>query len=205
MGDQARRHPRRGGVGRRSRQLSALSRARRALRRRRLHDPLLHLSRGPRDTDLLGRMDPRPPRRALTASTRRRASSAWCGRARVSRFFGAIAILIPVVIYMYYVFIEAWCLGYAWSYLTGAIAPGADKHGLSRATSQTASTPTSASARTARCSTALRPALTSVVAICYALNFMLIYRGLVERHRDVLQVGDAGARGSRRSSFSCAC
>ena len=27
--------------------------------------------------------------------------------------FGALALLIPLVIYMYYVLIEAWCLGYA--------------------------------------------------------------------------------------------
>ena len=28
-------------------------------------------------------------------------------------------MIIPVVIYMYYVYIEAWCLGYAWDYLAG--------------------------------------------------------------------------------------
>ena len=37
----------------------------------------------------------------------------------VLRVFGGLAILIPVVIYMYYVYIEAWCLGYAWDYLVG--------------------------------------------------------------------------------------
>lgn len=37
----------------------------------------------------------------------------------VLRLFGALAILIPVVIYMYYVYIEAWCLGYAYDYLVG--------------------------------------------------------------------------------------
>ncbi|MGH7855727.1 MAG: sodium:calcium symporter, partial [Candidatus Binatia bacterium] len=48
--------------------------------------------------------------------------SIW--RSGASRLFGAVAVFIPVVIYMYYVFIEAWCLGYAWSYATGAIQPG---------------------------------------------------------------------------------
>ena len=44
----------------------------------------------------------------------------------LARLFGAIAVFIPVVIYMYYVFIESWCFGYAWQYLSGAIAPPAD-------------------------------------------------------------------------------
>ena len=35
------------------------------------------------------------------------------------RFLGIIGIIIPVVIYMYYVLIEAWCLNYAVNYLLG--------------------------------------------------------------------------------------
>ncbi len=35
------------------------------------------------------------------------------------RYLGAIGIVIPVVIYMYYVYIEAWCLGYAVNFLSG--------------------------------------------------------------------------------------
>lgn len=35
------------------------------------------------------------------------------------RYVGVIALLIPVIIYMYYVYIEAWCLAYATFYLTG--------------------------------------------------------------------------------------
>jgi NSS family neurotransmitter:Na+ symporter len=41
---------------------------------------------------------------------------------RMSRYIGAIAMLIPLVIYMYYVLIEAWCLGYAWDYLVGNLS-----------------------------------------------------------------------------------
>jgi len=47
-------------------------------------------------------------------------------RDRVSRVAGAIAVFIPVVIFMYYECIQAWCLGYAWDYLTGNIAAGSD-------------------------------------------------------------------------------
>ncbi len=36
------------------------------------------------------------------------------------KYVGVIGVIIPVVIYMYYVVIEAWCLGYAVNLLTGA-------------------------------------------------------------------------------------
>ncbi len=35
------------------------------------------------------------------------------------KYIGVIGVLIPVVIYMYYVTIEAWCLGYAVNFLAG--------------------------------------------------------------------------------------
>jgi len=35
------------------------------------------------------------------------------------RMLGTIGVVIPIVIYMYYVYIEAWCLGYAVNFLTG--------------------------------------------------------------------------------------
>ncbi len=37
------------------------------------------------------------------------------------KYLGAIGVVIPVVIYMYYVVIEAWCLGYAVGFLRGAM------------------------------------------------------------------------------------
>lgn len=41
---------------------------------------------------------------------------------RVSKYFGALALIIPVGIFMYYVYIEAWCLAYAWDYARGTMA-----------------------------------------------------------------------------------
>ncbi len=35
------------------------------------------------------------------------------------RFLGVIGVVIPVVIYMYYVYVEAWCLGYALNFAFG--------------------------------------------------------------------------------------
>jgi SNF family Na+-dependent transporter len=42
------------------------------------------------------------------------------------RYMGALGVLIPIIIYMYYVVIESWCLGYAIAYLTGSIDLGSD-------------------------------------------------------------------------------
>jgi len=35
------------------------------------------------------------------------------------KYLGVIGVLVPVIIYMYYVYIEAWCLGYAVNFLSG--------------------------------------------------------------------------------------
>lgn len=44
----------------------------------------------------------------------------------IARYLGSLALLIPLMIYMYYVLIEAWCLGYALNYLSGTLMKGAD-------------------------------------------------------------------------------
>ena len=41
-------------------------------------------------------------------------------------FMGMLALLIPLMIYTYYIIIEAWCLGYAWHYLSGNLNLGND-------------------------------------------------------------------------------
>jgi SNF family Na+-dependent transporter len=43
---------------------------------------------------------------------------------RAAKYCGAIALLIPLVIYMYYVLIESWCLSYAINYITGDLMSG---------------------------------------------------------------------------------
>ncbi|HYO24939.1 MAG TPA: sodium-dependent transporter [Lacipirellulaceae bacterium] len=42
-----------------------------------------------------------------------------------AKYFGGLALMIPLIVYMYYVLIEAWCLGYAIDYLTGDLLSGA--------------------------------------------------------------------------------
>ena len=42
---------------------------------------------------------------------------------RFIKYFGVIGIFGPIVIYIYYVYIESWLLGYSWFALTGAYNP----------------------------------------------------------------------------------
>src|SRR5918995_289133 len=43
------------------------------------------------------------------------------GKSRTFRYLGVIGVLIPLAVSFYYTYIEAWCLGYAWYFLTGGI------------------------------------------------------------------------------------
>ena len=58
-------------------------------------------------------------------------SAVW--RSKRARYIGVIALLIPMVVYMYYIYIEAWCMAYAMFYLTGTMpldpSLGAERYG----------------------------------------------------------------------------
>jgi SNF family Na+-dependent transporter len=97
-------------------------------------------------------------------------------RSHVSSAFGALAVFVPIVIYMYYVFIEAWCLTYAWLYLTGGIDAGADPQGYAGYFSSLFNTLVGTGTDGALFH-GLSPALVAV-AVCFVINFWLIYRGL---------------------------
>lgn len=97
-------------------------------------------------------------------------------RSRVSSAFGALAVFVPVVIFMYYVFIEAWCLTYAWLYLTGGIDPGVDPQGYAGYFSALFNTLIGTGTDGALFH-GLSPAL-AAVAVCFVFNFWLIYQGL---------------------------
>lgn len=43
------------------------------------------------------------------------------GRGRIARYAGVLGVLIPLTVSFYYTYIEAWCLGYTWHYVTGGI------------------------------------------------------------------------------------
>ena len=43
------------------------------------------------------------------------------GKGAIARYLGVIGVLIPLAVSFYYTYIEAWCLGYTWKYMTGGI------------------------------------------------------------------------------------
>jgi len=43
------------------------------------------------------------------------------GGGTTSRYLGVIGVIIPLAVSFYYTYIEAWCLGYFWQYLTGGM------------------------------------------------------------------------------------
>ena len=94
-------------------------------------------------------------------------SAIW--RNPASKYFGGIAILIPLIIYMYYVVIEAWCLGYAFKYMTGQFEAGLDYEVVfSEFTGQGADGALFEG----------HSGLIYWVSATFLLNFILIYRGI---------------------------
>ncbi len=91
---------------------------------------------------------------------------------RWSKYLGIIGFIVPVMIYMYYVYIEAWCLGYAANALAGNLGPGVDF-------GQFFATFTGAGGD----GLAIKFGLHDVgifVLIVYVLNFFFIYRGITK-------------------------
>jgi SNF family Na+-dependent transporter len=88
-------------------------------------------------------------------------------------YLGVLGLIVPVVIYMYYVFVESWCLGYAWHYLTGALDLGRDPESYKSFFGNYVGIGADASIF----SNILGAPLIFLV-ICIALNFILINRGL---------------------------
>lgn len=91
------------------------------------------------------------------------------------KYLGIIGIVIPVIIYMYYVLIEAWCLGYAVNFLAG---------NMHFDTSAQAGAFFAKFTGVAADGSALGFQGISQVGIflllCFALNFFLIYRGVAK-------------------------
>ncbi|MCC5829326.1 MAG: hypothetical protein JJU36_07745 [Phycisphaeraceae bacterium] len=95
--------------------------------------------------------------------------AAVTGRPR-GAYLGILGPVIPIMIFMFYVVVEAWCLGYAWYYLTGQVHlfdnPG---EFFDRFTGADGDFNLFRFGRS--------PVVILTVA-CFVLNFFLIYRGL---------------------------
>ncbi|MGC1275598.1 MAG: sodium-dependent transporter [Planctomycetaceae bacterium] len=90
-----------------------------------------------------------------------------------ARYIGVLGLLIPLVIYMYYVFIEAWCLCYAWNYIDGDLMLGSQPEKYTGFFDSYVGT---AENGFLLGSTSLE--LLLMLVFVFGLNFFLIYRGV---------------------------
>lgn len=95
----------------------------------------------------------------------------------VSTAAGVLAMLVPVVIYMYYVYVESWCLAYAVRYLLGAMNLGLDPSRYEAFFAQYVGLKENGAAFQAVDGSWLGSAAFFLI-LCFVLNFYLIYRGL---------------------------
>lgn len=92
----------------------------------------------------------------------------------ISKYFGTLGVLIPMLIYMYYVYVEGWCLGYCYLYLTNRLAEcGQDPAAFSAYFKEFVGQ----NADGLMVEGGLHKSVVFWV-IVFSLNFMLIYRGL---------------------------
>ncbi len=95
-----------------------------------------------------------------------------CGRSRAAAYVGVLGLIVPVVVYMYYVFIEAWCLGYAWNYLAGGLDLEGGREAYHRFFANYIGTGADGALFGG-----FHQALVFLV-ICAMANFIIVYRGL---------------------------
>ncbi len=93
----------------------------------------------------------------------------------LSKYLGALALLIPLGVYFYYIVIEAWCLGYAWQYAIGSesLMNGIDPAGYKQHFEQYTGQGSDGALFAGGISQTL-----IFILITFALNFYLVYRGL---------------------------
>jgi SNF family Na+-dependent transporter len=100
------------------------------------------------------------------------------GGGSTSRYLGVTGVLIPLAVSFYYTYIEAWCLGYFWEYLTGGM--GIDAAGP--VADQTARASEFYSDFTGRASNGVIAAgsISTFVfwIITFAINIWLVFRGI---------------------------
>jgi SNF family Na+-dependent transporter len=98
-------------------------------------------------------------------------STIW--RRPIAKYFGMPALLVPLVVYMYYVVIEAWCLAYAWNYVTGDLLLGDDPQSYATFFDSLVG-----SRADGVLLSAVGRELLIVLVLVFALNLLLVYRGL---------------------------
>lgn len=93
----------------------------------------------------------------------------------VGKYIGVLGVTAPVIIYMYYVYIEAWVLGYSCYFLTGQLSRGGDVAAYIDFWQRFVGYSEDGFAFSASNNQAF-----IFLVIAFALNFFFIYRGLVK-------------------------
>ena len=88
-------------------------------------------------------------------------------------YVGALSALVPLIIYMYYIHVEGWCLAYAWFYATGTIEERAGAGGYGGLLGTIYGDGDDGTLFQNVAQTGLW-----FVLISFVVNFMLIYRGV---------------------------
>lgn len=99
------------------------------------------------------------------------------------RIASTIALIIPVVIYIYYVYIEAWCLSYAADFISGtmSLAPEGIAAGSQQFTDGVVKNADKQFIQLAganQVGDAFSGRILKYILICYTLNFLLVYLGI---------------------------
>lgn len=97
-----------------------------------------------------------------------RAVSGW----RHGHLLGVPGLVVPLLVYVYYVVIESWCVAYAWAYLSGRLPLGGAAAAYGRWFDDLAGIPASGSL-----TGGATPALLALLA-CLAANLAIVHRGI---------------------------
>lgn len=103
---------------------------------------------------------------------------------KASPYFGFLGLLVPVGIYMYYVFIEAWCLYYAFQYVSGGFPLGTGAEGYQTFFAGF----TGMNENGSLFADGLAPIIYILIG-CFILNFFIIFRGLAKGIETVSKIG----------------
>ncbi len=96
------------------------------------------------------------------------------------RISGAIGVMIPILIYVYYIFIEAWCLSYAYYFAVGKISltPQDDSSPKTDLIVQNAGIFFENFTGSKYLGAAFESDVILFTMLCFILNFYLVFRGL---------------------------
>lgn len=100
------------------------------------------------------------------------------GGGALFRYLGVLGVLVPLAVSFYYTFVEAWCLGYFWAYLTGGL--GVERGApIAEQTAAAAAFYSTLTGREANGVVAGGSFATAVFwAVTFSINIALVFRGI---------------------------